>query len=115
MARPDYNAQEKKEAKRDGAVLVKNSGRGYEKGDAKLDVGEWRFLLDYKHYEKTFSCSRTAWAKLRNDAWNSDHRSPLIKVQYGDGIELAIVEWDVFTQLLDDALRWKESEEVKWE
>ena len=43
---------ERGEAKRDGAKLQKNSGRGqYQKGDAT-----WRsFVVDYKEYEKSIS------------------------------------------------------------
>ena len=36
---------ENQEAKRDKAKPVKNSGRGFRKGDATFH----RFLLDYKH------------------------------------------------------------------
>lgn len=112
MTRPDYNKQEKVEAKRDGAVLVKNSGRGDEKGDAKLDVGDWRFLVDYKHYDNTFSVSKTAWKKLKLDAWNSKHRSPLIKLVYNDtNTELAIIEWEIFKAMLEELEEYRKQEE----
>ena len=42
---------EQEEIKRDKAKAVKNSGRGLRKGDASLN----KFLLDYKHNEKTFN------------------------------------------------------------
>lgn len=86
---------EKREAKMDGARLVRNSGRGEEKGDAILttEYGEW--LIDYKHYQSTFSVSKKSWLKLAKDAWNSKHKSPVIKVCY-EGVELAIIDWGDF-------------------
>ena len=42
---------EKEEIKKDKAKGVKNSGRGFKKGDAVLN----KFLVDYKHNEKTFT------------------------------------------------------------
>jgi hypothetical protein len=97
---------EQREIKLDGAKPVKNSGRGEQKGDAILPVGDKNsyddFLIDYKHYENTFSISRTAWKKHSKDAWNSSHKTPLIKVVYDDaGIELAIIDWDVFLNLIE--------------
>lgn len=59
---------EKSEAKRDGASLQKNSGRGkHEKGDAKL----FPFCVDYKEYTESFSVSRKNWAKISLDAWQA--------------------------------------------
>lgn len=96
---------ERREAKIDGARLVKNSGRGESKGDARLDSpqGFFKFLIDYKHYEGTFTINRANWKKLAKDAWNDDHRSPLIKVVYEDGVELAILEWNEFVQMMEAA------------
>ena len=96
---------ESREAKKDGAKLVKNSGRGESKGDARLDSpnGVYSWLIDYKHYENTFSVSRPNWDKLSKDAWNDNHRSPLIKVVYDNGMELAILNWSDFIQLQTDA------------
>lgn len=87
---------ERREAKRDGAVPVKNSGRGFKKGDSVQD-GEW--LVDYKHNEFTFTLKATAWAKHSKDAWNDGHYKPLIKVIFGDGRMVAIVDWDDFLEL----------------
>lgn len=96
---------ENREAKRDGAKLVKNSGRGESKGDARLDSphGFFKFLIDYKHYEGTFSVKRELWKKLAKDAWNDNHRDPLIKVVYDDGTELAILDWNLFKHLMEAA------------
>lgn len=87
---------EKREAKLDGAVPVKNSGRGFKKGDAVLD-SEW--LIDYKHNEKTFTLKESSWSKHSKDAWNNDQQKPLIKVVFGNGRMVAIVDWDDFLEL----------------
>ena len=89
---------EKEEIKRDGAQGVKNSGRGMMKGDAKLG----KFLIDYKHNEKTFTLTRAAWRKMRKDAWNSQYRHPCISVVLGkdSDTKVAIIEWDLFRELL---------------
>jgi len=91
----DWNHREKRSARKDGAVIVSNSGRGFRKGDAKLD--DW--LIDYKHNEFTFTLKSTAWAKHSKDAWNENQLKPLIKVIYGDGRAVAIIDWDDFIEL----------------
>lgn len=87
---------EKREAALDGAKLVKNSGRGFRKGDAVLD-GTW--LIDYKHNEFSFTLKSTAWSKHCKDAWNDGHYSPAIKVIFGDRRMVAIIDWDEFVEL----------------
>ncbi len=75
-----YDDIEKREANRDGAVLVKNSGRSSKttnKGDAIMDED---FLVDYKFTEKSFTLSRSVWAKVSTDAMVNGNRSPLLKV-----------------------------------
>lgn len=94
---------EKREAKMDGAKLVKNSGRGEAKGDATLDLGTFSFLVDYKHYAKSFTLNPKSWGKMVKDAWNSQQREPLIKVCFEDGHQVAIVDWNLFKEL---ALRY---------
>jgi hypothetical protein len=85
------NHREKRQAKKDGATVVTNSGRGFRKGDAV-----WRnYLMDYKHNAKTFSLSLKNWRKHSIDAWNEGHKIPMIKVIFEDGTELAIIPWDV--------------------
>lgn len=95
----DYNYAEKRAAKKDGAKLVANSGRGFKKGDAIL-YDEW--LVDYKNNEKTFTLKSTAWAKHSKDAWNDGHYKPLIKVNFGDGRSVVIIDWDDFKALLPE-------------
>ena len=92
---------EKEEIKRDGAKGVKNSGRGMAKGDAKLGS----FLIDYKHNEKTFTLTRAAWRKMRQDAWNSQYRHPCISVVLGEDSDtkVAIIEWALFRELMKDS------------
>ncbi len=87
---------EKREAARDNAKPVKNSGRGFKKGDAVLE-DEW--LIDYKHNEFTFTLKSSAWSKHSRDAWNDGHYKPLIKVIFGDGRMVAIMDWDDFLEL----------------
>lgn len=89
------NHREKRQAKMDGAVPVRNSGRGFRKGDAV-----WRdYLVDYKHNAKTFTLSNKAWAKHAKDAWNENHRIPMIKIIFEDGTELAVIPWDTLKAL----------------
>jgi hypothetical protein len=95
-----FNLSEKSEAKRDGARLQKNSGRGqYQKSDAKL--GD--LSIDYKEYEKSFSISRDVWGKVCTDAAkNGLDYNPVIKVVLGEGmskVRLAVVAWDYFEYL----------------
>lgn len=95
----DINKREKREAKRDGAQLVKNSGRGFQKGDAKTD----RFLIDYKFNEKSFSLTLKNWIKLQQQAWKEGQRLPIISVVFDERTKLAIVPWEIIeeTGILD--------------
>jgi len=69
------------EAKRDGARLQPNSGRGqHNKGDAVLEP----FLIDYKEYSESFSVSRNNWAKLQLDAFKAGRREPTFKLVLGE-------------------------------
>ena len=71
---------EKQEIKRDGGKAQKNSGRGkIQKGDAILEP----FCYDIKEYEKSFSLSRTVWAKACDDAYRSGRREPALKIVLG--------------------------------
>lgn len=89
---------EKEEIKKDSAKAVKNSGRGLQKGDAKFH----RFLLDYKHNGSSFTLSRTAWIKMRKDAWRSNYMYPCISAVLGEDsdVKVAIIDWDVFKELI---------------
>jgi len=90
---------ERSEAKRDGAKLQKNSGRGqYQKGDAK-----WKnYVVDYKEYSKSISISPTIWAKVCTDTFKvSRSMFPALKLILGDTnkIRLAVIEWDRLEEL----------------
>lgn len=97
----DYNREEAKRAKRDGAKVVPNSGRGmFQKGDAKTST----LLIDYKFTEKgSFSINLDKFKKHEKDAWR-EQRHAAIVVVFEAGRELAIMDWD----------RVKELEEKAW-
>ena len=97
MTKIDYNKLEKREAHKDGASLVKNSGRGYEKGDAKLGP----FLIDYKFNAKSFTLNIANWRKHRADAMREQNRTPAIIVKFEDDTKVAIISFDWFKELLD--------------
>ncbi len=76
---------EELEAKRDGARLTHNSGRGVvEKGDATLGP----FCIDYKEYNESFGVSRSVWSKTTRDAL-SMRRVPALKLVLGTKEETA--------------------------
>lgn len=99
-----YNRMEKKEAHKDGASLVSNSGRGDEKGDAKW----WDFLVDYKFNAKSFALSLKNWRKHSNDAWNSDNRQPMIIVKFEDGTKVVMLDWHYFTDIYEHYLEYQD-------
>ena len=90
---------EKEEIKKDGAKAVKNSGRGMRKGDAMKN----KFLIDYKHCEKSHTVSVANWRKLAKDAWNENYKHPLLCLVLGDNSQhkLAVIEWPVFLELVE--------------
>lgn len=100
----DYNKMERKEAAKDGAKLVKNSGRGAEKGDAKLD----NFLVDYKFNAKSFTLSLVNWMKHKKDAWKNGQRDPLVSVVFADGTKVAIIDWQIFEDFREKAWKYDE-------
>ena len=96
--RAQVKRTEKEEIKKDKAKPVKNSGRGLKKGDASLN----KFLVDYKHNEKSFTLNLINWKKMRKDAWNSNYKYPCISVVLGSNSEskVAIIDWEVFRELV---------------
>ncbi len=94
---------EPSEAKRDGARLQKNSGRGhYQKADAK----KGDLSIDYKEHEKSFSLSKKVWAKVCSDALrNGLDYNPVLKIILGAAgerkVRLAVIEWSYFEYLKD--------------
>jgi hypothetical protein len=90
---------EKSEAKRAGHRLQSNSGRGkIAKGDATSDT----FVIDYKEASKSFTMSRSIWAKICTDTYKVDRdKHPQLRVIFGEGqgkVRLSIIE----SSLLDE-------------
>lgn len=91
---------EKSEAKRIGAVLQKNSGRGiYQKGDATY--GE--FCVDFKEYAESFGVSRKVWAKCTTDAWKMRMRPALRLVLGKDSNKVRL--WVIDDDAMEDYQR----------
>jgi hypothetical protein len=91
---------EKGEAKRIGAKLQKNSGRGkIQKGDAT-----WKnYLLDFKEFTKSFSITQNVWAKVVTDTLRVDkQKSPAICLILDGKTRLAIIEWSEFERLVEN-------------
>lgn len=98
---------EASEVKRDGAKAQKNSGRGqYQKGDAILDI----FTVDYKEYGKSFSLSRSVWAKVCSDAFRNGQTEPALKIILGEANQ-KIRLWVVAEHIVDDYIRLRKLEE----
>ena len=97
---------EKSEAKRDGATLQPNSGRGrFAKGDAVLDG----WCLDYKEYAKSFTVSMDVWAKISTDAFKAGNLEPALKLILGSGqqkIRLFVISESMF-ELMHEAYKEK--------
>ena len=92
---------ERSEAKRLGAKLHKNSGRGsIQKGDAS-----WaNFCVDFKEVSKSFTLNAEVWAKATTDAIKN-HKDPMILVVLGEGtkkVRLAIIELDILEEMVED-------------
>jgi hypothetical protein len=100
---------ERSEAKRDGAKLQKNSGRGpYQKGDA-----QWNdFVVDYKEYEKSISITKEIWSKVCTDTFKVGRdKFPVLKLILGsnnDKIRLAVIEWALLEEM-EEAWRNQQS------
>lgn len=90
---------EKNEAKRIGARLHRNSGRGrFEKADASTD----RYVIDIKEYSKSFSVSKASWSKICTDTVKVDvNKEPVLCLVLGEQqkTRLAVIAWDEFEEL----------------
>jgi len=97
------NKSEASELRRMGAKVHKNSGRGMVKGDGSLD----EFVVDVKEYNKSFTISVDAWAKICTDTMKVDRsKSPMLQLVLRDGdrtIRLCVVEWSIEEDLLERA------------
>ena len=93
---------EEKIAKDIGARLIKNSGRGREKGDMEKRIGELQFIIDAKE-GKTFTLSEEVWSKACHDALTHDIEAmPMILRVFPDGVKIAMIAWDDFEMILKD-------------
>ena len=92
---------ERGEAKRIGAKLHKNSGRGMKKGDMSWN----NYVVDSKEYSKSFSVTQDVWAKVVTDTLRVDkNKSPALLIVLGEQhkTRLAIIEWSEFERLVDN-------------
>jgi hypothetical protein len=93
----DFNKDERRMAQRDGATLIKNSGRGETKGDAK----KGNLLIDYKFTEKkSFALNNAEFEKLSSDAFKSG-LEPAIVVIFDSTKRRAIMDWGYVLELQD--------------
>lgn len=100
MKGADFNKEEKKMAKRDHATVVKNSGRGERKGDARTDD----FLIDYKFTSKdSFALNLEKFTKHEKDAWK-EQRFPVIVTVFTErgNKSIAMLEWDTLKDMLQE-------------
>jgi len=102
----DFNEEERRQAKRDGATLVKNSGRGLRKGDAILG----NLMLDYKFTSKnSYTINRSKLNDFRSQAWR-EQKEPVVVVIFTDERqqELAICDWQYLKDLQEENGRLRE-------
>ena len=104
---------EASEAKRDGAKLQPNSGRGaHKKGDAILDP----FLIDYKEYASSFSVSVSNWAKLSKDAILKGKLQPAFKLVLGKEEDRKVRVWvvsdEMFHEMRDSWVRERNGDDA---
>lgn len=91
------NDIERQQAKKDGVELIKNSGRGLVKGDAKTDS----LLIDYKFTDaKSYSLSLEGFAKHSKDASTTGRQAVIVAVfrSHRDRA-IAMVDWDYLKEL----------------
>jgi hypothetical protein len=96
----EYNWDEKRQAKKDGAVVVSNSGRGQNKGDAVREP----LCIDYKNTDKASrSISMAEWKKHAKDSWQRGLEPVLVSIfRMHDGKGLATVDWDWLKATMDE-------------
>lgn len=93
---------EKELAKKDGARLQKNSGRGqYSKGDARWPADNPKYTIDYKEVGKSFTVNEKVWAKVCADAFKNGDE-PVIQIVIGGKVRLALVDWNMLEELEDE-------------
>lgn len=99
---------EKEEAKRDGARLTPNSGRGSNyKGDSRWSI----FTVDYKESSKSFTLNTKTWAKVCLDAFKNNNSTPALKVILGDNVRVRL--FIVEEAVIQDYVRLLEEENIR--
>lgn len=92
------------EARMDGAMLQKNSGRGkFKKGDAVIDDF---LLVDYKEYKKSFGINKSVWGKVSTDAVLQGYE-PSMKLVIGEEGEPKTRLWLVGDSLMKELLEYR--------
>lgn len=96
----DYNKLEKQEARKIGADVHKNSGRGkIQKGDASNEL----FVIDFKFVNKSFTVSKEVWAKICTDAVKTDpNKAPMLYVVIDGSTRLAVIEYSMLEELMEN-------------
>lgn len=91
---------ERSEAKRLGAKLGKNSGRGQTKGDAFWN----NFTIDFKEVGKSFTINKDVWAKATTDAIKNKNDPAIVVVLGSEGSKtrLAVIELSILEQLIGE-------------
>lgn len=95
----DWNHVEKRAAQKDGATLVPNSGRNYQKGDAIYN----QYLIDYKFTEgKSFALSLEKIRKHEMDAFRTNHIGIFVVEFMGHPFEAkyGICDWSYMKDLI---------------
>lgn len=103
----DYNRDEVRQARKDGAQVVKNSGRGQRKGDARF----YDILIDYKFTDKgSFSVNKKAYAKHARDSFREGYIPAIVVVFQETGEEYAVVEWSELKEMRRELEEYRERE-----
>jgi hypothetical protein len=105
----DYNRAEELRARKDGATLVKNSGRGMRKGDARIGST----LIDYKFTEsKSFSINVEKFKEFEKQAYKEGYDPVIVAIfEAHKGKAIAMVDWDELRELLE--IKWQYEELCK--
>lgn len=92
------NRKELEQARKDNADLVKNSGRGMNKGDATLG----KYMVDYKFTEKnSYALNLEKFKALEKQAWREDKEAITVAVfEEHRGRTIAMIDWDILKEMI---------------
>lgn len=96
----NINRKELLQARKDGAEVVKNSGRGMAKGDATLGS----YMIDYKFTEAaSYSLNLKKFHDLEKQAWREGKTAVTVAIfDKHNGKGVAIIEWEALKELLNE-------------